>query len=39
MFVFDSVLKTNLWPYRIKDPNGENILKSFCKKELMLPKS
>ena len=34
IFVIDSVLKTNLWTYKIKDLNGKNIIGSFYKKEL-----
>ena len=29
IFVTDSVLKTNPWMYRIKDLNGEKIVRSF----------
>ena len=29
IFVFDSVLKTNPWTYKIKDLNGEETIRSF----------
>ena len=29
IFVFDSVLKTNPWTYKIKDLNGEETIGSF----------
>ena len=35
IFIIDSVLKTNLWTYKIKDLNGEKIIGSFYKKELL----
>ena len=34
----DSVLKTNPWTYKIKDLNGETIMRSFYEKELLLSK-
>ena len=30
--MINSVLKTNLWTYKIKDLNGEKIIGSFYKK-------
>ena len=36
IFIFDSVLKTNPWTYKIKDVNGEKIMGSFHEKELLL---
>ena len=38
IFVIDSVLKTNLWRYKIKDLNGETTIGSFYIKELLLIK-
>ena len=32
IFVIDSVLKTNLWTYKLKDFNGEKIIGSFYEK-------
>ena len=29
IFIFDSILKTNPWTYKIKDINGEEIIESF----------
>ena len=34
----DSVLKTNLWTYEIKDLNAEKIIISFYEKELLRSK-
>ena len=34
----DSDMKTNPRMYKIKDPNGEKIVGSFCEKELLLSK-
>ena len=36
VFVIYSVLKTNLWTYKIKDLNGETRIGSFYEKELLL---
>ena len=36
IFITDSALKTNPWKYKIKDLNGENIIQSCYKKELLL---
>ena len=36
IFIIDSVLKTSPWTYKIKDLNGEKIMGSFHKKELLL---
>ena len=36
IFNIDPVLKANPWTYNIKDLNGEKIIKSFHKKELLL---
>ena len=33
IFVIDSVLKTNLWTYKIKDLNEETIIGSFYEKK------
>ena len=38
MCVIDSVLNTNPWTYKIKDSNGEKILRRFNEKELALRK-
>ena len=38
VFINDSVFKTNPWTYKIKDLNGEKIILSFCKKEVLLRK-
>ena len=38
IFVIDSVLKINPWPYKIKDLNEEKIIGSFYEKELLLSK-
>ena len=38
MFVIDSMLKTYLWTYKIKDLNGEKITGSFYEKEVLLSK-
>ena len=35
IFIIDSVLKTNLWTYKIKDQNGEKIIGSFYEKEFL----
>ena len=32
IFIIDSVLKTNSWTYKIKDLNGEKILRRFHEK-------
>ena len=32
IFVIDSVLKTNLWAYKLQDLNGEKIIGSFYEK-------
>ena len=37
-FFIDSVLKTNPWTFKIKDLNGEKIIGSFYKKELLQSK-
>ena len=34
--IIESALKTNPWTYKIKDLNGEKILGSFYKKDLLL---
>ena len=36
--LMDSVLKTNLWTYEIKDLNTEKIIISFYEKELLRSK-
>ena len=36
IFIIDSVLKTNLWTYRLKDLNGGKIIGSVYEKELLL---
>ena len=36
ILVIDSVLKTNPWTYKIKDLNGETIIRDFYEKELLL---
>ena len=36
MFIINSGLKTNPWTYKLKDLNGEKIIISFYKKELLL---
>ena len=36
--LMDSVLKTNLWTYEIKDLNAEKIIISFYEKELLRSK-
>ena len=33
--MIDSVLKTNLWTYKLKYLNGEKIVRSFYEKELL----
>ena len=38
IFIIDSVLKPNLWIHKVKDINGEKIMGSFHKKELLLSK-
>ena len=38
IFVIDSVLQINPWPYKIKDLNEEKIIGSFYEKELLLSK-
>ena len=38
VFEIDSVLKTNLWKYKIKDLNNEKILGSFNEKKLLFSK-
>ena len=35
LFITDSVLKTNLWTYKIKDLHGQKIIGSFYEKELL----
>ena len=32
IFIIDSVLKTNLWTYKIKDLNGKKIIEVFMKR-------
>ena len=32
IFVIDSVMKTNLWAYKLQDLNGEKIIGSFYEK-------
>ena len=34
IFIIGSVLKANPWTYKIKDLNGEKIIRSFYEKEL-----
>ena len=34
--IIDSVLRTTPWNYKIKDLNGEKVIGSFYKKELLL---
>ena len=36
IFIIDSVLKTNLSTYKIKNVNGEKIIEGFYEKELLL---
>ena len=36
IFIIDSLLKTNLWTFEIKDLNREKIRESFHEKELLL---
>ena len=36
IFVIDSVLKTNPWAYKIKDLNGEKLIGSFYKNDVLL---
>ena len=36
IFIIDSLLKTNLCTYKIKNLNGEKTIGSFCEKELLL---
>ena len=38
IFVIDSVLKTNLWTYKIRDFIGDKIIQSFYERELLLSK-
>ena len=38
IFEIDSVLKTNLWKYKIKDLNNEKILGSIHEKKLLFSK-
>ena len=38
IFILDSVLKTNLWTYKVKDLNDENIIVSFHENKLSLSK-
>ena len=38
IFVIDSVLETNPWTYKIKNLNGEKIIRSFYEQELLLNK-
>ena len=38
IFLFDSVLKTNPWTYKIKGLNKYNIMGSFYAQELLLSK-
>ena len=38
IFAVDSLWKTNLWTYKIKDLNRETIRRSFYEKELFLSK-
>ena len=35
IFIIDSVLKTNLWSYKIKYLNGEKIIISFYEKRIV----
>ena len=39
IFVNDSLVKTNLGTYKIKDLNGEKIIRIFCEKELLFIES
>ena len=36
IFIINSVLRTNLWTYKIKNLNKEKIITSFYKKEFLL---
>ena len=36
IFIFDSILKTIPWTYKIKDLNGEKIQERFYEKELLM---
>ena len=36
IFIINSILETNPWTYKIKDLNGEKIIRSFHEKELLL---
>ena len=36
IFVIDSVLKTNPWAYKIKNLNGEKLIGSFYKNDVLL---
>ena len=36
IFIIDSVSKTNLWNYKIKDLNGEKIIGSFYEKGIVV---
>ena len=36
--VICSVLEANPWTYKIKDLNGQKIIRSFCEKQLLLSK-
>ena len=38
IFIIDYVLKANSWTYKIKDFNGEKIVRTFYEKELLLSK-
>ena len=35
IFIIDSVLKANPWTYKIKDLNGEKIIRSFYDKKIV----
>ena len=35
LIIINSVLETNTWTYKIKDLNGEKVIKSFYEKELL----
>ena len=35
IFIVDSILKTNLWAYKVKDLNGQKIIEGFYEKELL----
>ena len=38
IFIINCLLKTNPWTYKVKDLNGEKIIKSFYENELFLSK-